>query len=194
MPKKKGFGIIIILILIVGGFYLYTKKEAGWMKNTLPDCISKRDYLISVGWRVCLDCSKYTQKMYDCDPSSNNIYDIGKYYFITDSNCNKYQSLLGCFGITNICSGSSTQSCTVGTCAGTQSRTCNSGTWSDWGNCIKTDPNCGGTTCNTPADIAPCNNCVSTSELISFINKWSSNTETTTTLISVINAWVSGTC
>ena len=52
-----------------------------------------------------------------------------------------------------------------------------------------------GSTCNTPAD-TNCNNCVSTSELISFINKWSSNdaSATTTILISVINAWVSGTC
>ena len=56
--------------------------------------------------------------------------------------------------------------------------------------------NIASSSCNTPADIAPCNNCVSTSELISFINKWSSNdaSATTTILISVINAWVSGTC
>ena len=68
MAKKKGVGLIIILILIVGGFYMYNKKEGGsfsWSFSYLNTCESDRQRLVNLGYCIG-ECVYLTEDMINC--------------------------------------------------------------------------------------------------------------------------------
>jgi len=114
----------------------HTCNEINIMDITVPE---KIEYDCFIGTQIdCVlrhhtDCYGGDSYWYDsCNTKGDMIWDCG------NQGCNNGE----CINIIP-CNGISTQSCTVGTCAGTQSRICNSGTWSDWGTCVKNDANCG---------------------------------------------------
>ena len=145
MAKKNKGLIIIILILIIGGVYLYKKEysvtypSAYWYDSKSSCDTGRSNWMALPNGEsfTCSECIQFTQEMYNCYGYSSMSEYLNKWFFqYTYSSCSytdpNNQNFDACIGG---CDGNSRNWCDINGCRGQRIRNCNNGVWGDWGNC-----------------------------------------------------------